>query len=335
MDIRTNIWRQPESLADVRRHLAGPGAAELATACAVIRGARRVIFTGMGGSLYALMPAATYLAEHGILVNVHDAGELLYYGAVPEDAVVVALSRSGRTAETARLAAEWRARGVPVVGVTNCAVSPLAEASDAVLRVAGDLDDGVSIQTYTAGVATGLALAAALAGTTDAFVTAFSGALDRLPQSMNTWQQEALGWRLGDARHVVFLGRGYSVSSACESALLMQELARRTATWYNAAEFRQGPVEALRPDHAVVVFAPEGATRDFSTRLAADLRHTGARVVVAGESLDAPEWLAPALQIIPVQMAAYAIAADAPNTLPGEFRYAAPVSDKEDGLAAG
>jgi glucosamine--fructose-6-phosphate aminotransferase (isomerizing) len=152
---------------------------------------------------------------------------------------------------------------------------------------------------------------------------------------MNDWRQEAIDWRLGETRHVVFLGRGYSVSSACESALLMQELARRTATWYNAAEFRQGPVEALRSDHAVVVFAPAGATRDFSTRLAADLRHTGARIIVAGESFDAPEWLAPALQIIPVQMAAYAIAADAPGTLPGQFRYAAAISDKEDGLAVG
>src|SRR6185369_9042566 len=96
MNILPNIWRQPESLIQVREALTGAAADRLNAAAQLLAGRKRIILTGMGGSLYALMPAATYLASHGILVNLMDAGELLYYGAVPEDCAIVALSRSGR-----------------------------------------------------------------------------------------------------------------------------------------------------------------------------------------------------------------------------------------------
>ena len=280
------------------------------------------------------MPAATYLARHGILVNLMDAGELLYYGVVPEDCAVVALSRSGRTAETARLAAKMKSQGVPLVAITNCPSSDFGKAAEVPLWISGDLDHGVSIQTYTGGVLTGLYLAASLTDAVAEFDGEVESALASLGSRMEAWQCEVDSWRLGDCSHFFFLGRGYSLSSACESALLMQELARRPASWCNAAEFRQGPVEALHPGHVVVIFAPEGPTQHLNESLAADLLRTGAQVIVAGRALGAPEYLAPVLQIVPVQMAAYAIAAGDVDS-PGQFRYAPVISEKEDGLAAG
>jgi fructoselysine-6-P-deglycase FrlB-like protein len=85
----------------------------------------------------------------------------------------------------------------------------------------------------------------------------------------------------------------------------MQELARRTATWYSAAEFRQGPVETLRRGHTVVLFTPDGETKHLNQALASDLARTGAEIVSLGAGLGVPEHLAPLLQIVPVQMASY------------------------------
>jgi glucosamine--fructose-6-phosphate aminotransferase (isomerizing) len=333
-DIRNNIERQPESLRQVRAHLSGPGAKQLESAAELLAGRDRIIFTGMGGSLYALMPAATYLAQHGILVNLLDASELLYYSDVPSNAAVVALSRSGRTAEVVRLTDSLKKRSIPVIALTNCPSSTLAATADGLVQVAGDLDHGVALQTYTGGLLTGLALAAAVSGTLVQFQHDLAIALDVLESQMPVWWRMAGGWRWEERSHFFFLGRGYSVSSACEATLLMQELSRRTATWYNAAEFRQGPVEAVRRGHAVVLFSPDGETKHLNQSLAGDLAHTGAGVFQVGGGLGVPEYLAPLLQIIPIQMAAYAIAARDQET-PGQFRFAAAVSEKEDGLAAG
>ena len=333
-DIRTNIERQPISLRQVADHLCGMGAGEVAAAVEVLSKCERIIFTGMGGSLYGLMPAATYLGRHGVLVNVIDASELLYYAEVPNKAAVVALSRSGRTAEVVRLAAQLKTRGTPLIAITNCPSSPLAQSADVVVRVAGDLDQGVSIQTYTGGLLAGLSLAAALAGTHVPFSREVKDAIDIGKSRMPAWWRAADEWRWETRSHFYFLGRGYSVSSACEATLLMQELARRTATWYNAAEFRQGPVEAIRRGHAVVLFSPEGETSHLNEALAADLAKTGASVFPVGAGLGVPEYLAPLLQIIPVQMAAFSIASGDQAT-PGQFRFAAAVTETEDGLARG
>ncbi|MEO8028662.1 MAG: SIS domain-containing protein [Bryobacteraceae bacterium] len=333
-DIRHNIERQPQSLRRVREHLIGPGAGELVEAASALGRCGRIIFTGMGGSLYALMPAATYLARHGILVNVVDASELLYYSEVPDNTAVVALSRSGRTAEVVRLTENLKARRVPVIAMTNCPASPLALGADYLVHVDGDLDHGVSIQTYTGGLLTGLYLAASLTATLDRFEPEARAALEILESQMAAWWLSAREWRWENRSHFFFLGRGYSLSSACEATLLIQELARRTATWYNAAEFRQGPVEAIRRGHAVVLFSPNGETKSLTDTLASDLTQTGAAVFSIGGGLDVPEYLAPLLQIVPVQMASYAIASGDQET-PGRFRFAAAVTEKEDGLAPG
>ena len=92
-------------------------------ACAQsIRNARgRVIFTGMGGSLFATLAAVSRLSEQGYPVQALESAELLHYGSASlraEDVGVV-ISRSGGSIEPVLLAEKMLKAGMTVIGVTN------------------------------------------------------------------------------------------------------------------------------------------------------------------------------------------------------------------------
>ncbi len=331
-ELLANIRRQPALLAGIAGYLGGAGALELERAAKMLRLRRHVAFAGMGGSRYAAMPAAMYLAQSGVEASVLDASELLYYVPVPPECTVVLVSRSGRTAEAVKLATRLDEQAIPYIAVTNCPDSPIAQRAHATLRVACEPDYGVSVQTFTGAVLTLLYLAAAAADRLDMLHGETLEMLPQLRAALPEW--EATVPQLFGARHLHLLGRGYSLSTACAGSLLFQEVARRAAAWHNAAEFRQGPVEALRPEDAVLVFAPDGPTRELNCSLARDLQTTGAAVYEIGPAWPGlPEHLAAVTQIIPVQLAACALAVQT-GFQPGEFRFAAETTEFEEGLTS-
>lgn len=119
MDIPQRIARQADSLAAVCDYFEGDGRDALEEAAEQARGAGSICFAGMGGSRYALMPAATFLQTHGLPVACVDASEQLYYGALPAKSAVFIMSRSGRTVEAVKLARKLTAEGHRVIAVST------------------------------------------------------------------------------------------------------------------------------------------------------------------------------------------------------------------------
>jgi glucosamine--fructose-6-phosphate aminotransferase (isomerizing) len=275
MDILNRISRQAASLEVAVDYFGDAAAKEiLDEAVGLIADSTCVCLSGMGGSRYGLMPAATFLRSRGQVAFVEDAAEQLHYGTLPRGAAAILMSRSGRTVEIVKLSAKLRSEGVSVIALTNCPNSPLGENAHVTLPIPGDLDEGVSIQTYTAGVLAGLYLAGS---SVDAYDEVHEGAIElsrRMPNLIMKSGTDAEGWPLGGVSHICLLGRGYSIASAAEGCLLFHELGRRPACWYGAAEFGQGPVEVLTSEHAVIIFAPRGATSALNEALASDLRRT-------------------------------------------------------------
>ena len=100
-----DILAQPDAVLNT---LAGLGAnAGIAQLGAALRSgaSRRLVLTGMGASLYALVPLQLRLIQAGMAPLLIETGELLHHapGLLAADAVVVAVSQSGRSAETVRL----------------------------------------------------------------------------------------------------------------------------------------------------------------------------------------------------------------------------------------
>jgi len=95
----------------------------------------RVIVTGMGKSGHIACKIAATLASTGTpAMFVHPAeashGDL---GMITDDDVVVALSNSGETTELADLINYTRRFRIPLIGITGCAESTLAQEADVAL----------------------------------------------------------------------------------------------------------------------------------------------------------------------------------------------------------
>jgi glucosamine--fructose-6-phosphate aminotransferase (isomerizing) len=328
-EILANIRQQPAVLETIASYVCGDGGPELTKAAGLLRSRSRVVLVGIGGSRYAATPAALFLSDAGVDARVIDASEALYYERIPSDSAVILVSRSGRTAEMVRLAAQMNRSAVPYVAVTNEPASPMATGAQAIVRVACESDRGVSIRTYTGALLTLLYVGAKAVGRAEALNADVREMASRMKPMIGVWETEHTD--LGSSKYFLFLGRGYSLATAFESSLLFQELARRPAAACIAAEFRQGPIEVLGPEHTVFVFAPEGRTRGLEVALVNELRTTPAHIVEIGPSWPGlPEHLAAITQIIPLQLAAYNLALRNQER-PGLFRYAAPTTEAEPG----
>src|SRR6266404_9627843 len=98
-----DILRQPKELRRTIQFLLGPGRASLNAATAAVRAARHAYLTGIGSSWHAALCAGTLFNLGATPVYLYDAAELLEFAEFPADAVVMVISRSGRSVEIVKL----------------------------------------------------------------------------------------------------------------------------------------------------------------------------------------------------------------------------------------
>jgi glutamine---fructose-6-phosphate transaminase (isomerizing) len=118
-----DIIRQPVEMHRTIGYLTGPGQEAMQQASSLIRSARDVVITGIGASWNAALSAETLFYSGGRPVHMQKAGELLHFTAIPRGAVIIAISRTGRSIEIVQLLAKAEASGAAIIGVTNSADS--------------------------------------------------------------------------------------------------------------------------------------------------------------------------------------------------------------------
>src|ERR1700729_1751538 len=213
-----NISAQPAS----RRHLlALHKRSQHATlrACAEqIRKAQgRVIFTGMGGSLFATLAAVCRMTQGGHPVQAIESAELLHYGpaSLRSADVGVVISRSGGSVEPVLLAEKMREAGMTVIAVTNVPGSTLEKVVHITLPIGSYADRLIAVQTYTGTVLTLLLLAeeelawesAKLRDGFGAALPALATHIDACVRASDEWQDLLMGSPL------YLLGRGPALGS--------------------------------------------------------------------------------------------------------------------------
>jgi len=330
-----NILSQPLSLAEVCAWQLGDGAPALAAAASVLRGARRIVFTGMGTSLFATLPAACFLQARGISAESVDSSELLHFlhpSIRPGDAVVV-VSRSGESAEVVKLLPLLRERGLPVVGLTNFADSTLARQSTHALAMKCRADRMVAVQSYTSSLTVLLLLAASVMNDP---LDPWRAAIEKTVQELEVETRRQIAakneWTgfLSDAEVVYLLGRGPSLASCHEGALLFHESCRLPAIGMSTGQFRHGVVEVADRRTRAIVFASQRRTEELDLALASDLRSMDAQVRVCRGHAPAPG-LETILEIVPLQVAVCYLA-QAKGWEAGDFRHSALVTNTEAGF---
>src|SRR5580698_2087803 len=267
------------------------GSATLPACAEKIRKAQgQIIFSAMGGSLFATLPAVSRLAQQGYPVQVTESAELLHYGSATLRAgdVGVVVSRSGGSIEPVLLAEKMRQAGMIVVGLTNVPGSELEKIADITLPIGSQADKLIAVQTYTGTVLALLLLAeellagesAKLSDACGAALPALSTHIDACVSASDAWQDLLVGSPL------YLLGRGAALGSVFEGQLLLHETAKTAAVGMSSGQFRHGPAEILSSDFRAVVFGAPLATRALDRSLADDLFSVGAKVRWIGPAPD-------------------------------------------------
>lgn len=316
-----DIVRQRTELSRTIDYLAGPGQKSLQHASALIRPAPDVFLTGIGASWNAALGAGTLFSLSGRPLYMQEAGELLHVTAIPRGSVIIAISRTGRSIEIVQLLAKAEASGATVIGITNCADSPLARESMVALVVPIMLDHAISVNAYSSLL---IAAGALASSATTGFVSIASSllhAVDKAGKCLELWQEqlEDSTWLARDAVYY-FLARGGSIGTCQQAQLLWEEGAKMPATAMSTSGFRHGPQEMVKPGMRFCLWIDQTQMRNQDLAVAHDLKELGTSVMLIGENLpknsgdlvcqlptSPPHWQF-AIDMLPIQLAAERLA---------------------------
>jgi glucosamine--fructose-6-phosphate aminotransferase (isomerizing) len=246
------------------------------------------------------------------------------YGADPDvrRALVVGISQSGRSPDVVEVLTDARRQGALTVAITNDPSSPLAEAGDIVIDVAAGPELAVAATKTYVGELTAVALLSDALRDGQA-----SRELEELPAHVDRAlateaDAQRVARQLRGLRQCAVIGRGYHYATIREWALKLKEMALVMADPYSAADFEHGPIALVEPGYQVLALAVQGPTLPGLVELLPRLQADGARLLVLSDDAavcagaDAaialqpgvPEWLSPAVVIIPCQLLAYHLA---------------------------
>jgi glucosamine--fructose-6-phosphate aminotransferase (isomerizing) len=289
------------------------------------------------GTSYIAGVIGKYLIEKyaDLPVDVEIASEFRYREpAIRPDALVIAMSQSGETADTLAALRYCQAKGMRSAAVVNATESTMAREVDVVWPIHCGPEIGVaSTKAFTAQVSvlTAIAVAAARArGRIDAaeearLVRALLEAPRLIAESIQLEDAvRVVAAEIAKARDVLYLGRGTMSALALEGALKLKEISYIHAEGYAAGELKHGPIALVDEKTPIIILAPfdsyyEKSASNMSEVMArggqvvfitdpqgAAQAPAGARVVMTAPSSD--PLIAPLVMSAPIQLLAYHVA---------------------------
>ncbi|NYS25112.1 glutamine--fructose-6-phosphate transaminase (isomerizing) [Rhodobacteraceae bacterium 2376] len=328
------IAEQPSVLRGALEFYSGPGdEAPCLPEGVDFAAAGRVVLVACGTAYYAAQVAKYWFEQiAGIAVECDIASEFRYRNPVlgPRD-VAIFISQSGETADTLAALRHVQGRVGQVLSVVNVPTSTIARESDVALPIHAGPEIGVaSTKAFTAQLLV-LALLALRAGRDTGRLDADTLAahlrdLAALPGFMAQALDRGEALRdiaaeLGEARDVLFLGRGPMYPLALEGALKLKEISYIHAEGHASGELKHGPIALIDQHVPVVVMAPRDALFDKTMSNVAEVMARQGQVILlsdraglaeAGPGIAhglampaVPDLLAPIVYAVPAQLLAY------------------------------
>jgi glucosamine--fructose-6-phosphate aminotransferase (isomerizing) len=334
------IYEQPES---VRNTLRGRLLVEEGTArldglgldAQDIADLDRIVILACGTSWHAGL-VGRHLLERlaGIPVQVEYASEFRYRSGLPlNDALAIAISQSGETADTLEAIRAARLAGARCVGLVNSVGSTIARETDGGVYLHAGPEIGVaSTKAFTSQLTALLLLGLYLGRQRGMWLEdgrALAEDIATLPELVRSAlavdeEVRSLARTYVDASNFLYLGRGVNFPVALEGALKLKEVSYIHAEGYPAAEMKHGPIALIDEDMPVVFVAPCDASYRKVLCNIQEVKARGGRTIVVttqgNGDLDeladhviavpqAPPLLSPLVTVIPLQLLAYHIAA--------------------------
>jgi len=335
--MQKEIFEQPRAVADtlelamnarsVTPELFGSEAAS------IFAETKSVLVLACGTSYHAGMVARQWIETvAGIPCSVEIASEYRYRMSVPDpNALVVAISQSGETADTLAAVDHAKSLGQPHnLAICNVAESALVRACELRFLTRAGPEIGVaSTKAFTTQLASLLLLAMALAKSRSKLsqsreaeyleaLRALPNVLTRALETEGTITEWALA--LSMKKHALFLGRGVHYPIALEGALKLKEISYIHAEAYPAGELKHGPLALVDAQMPVIAIAPRGTLLDKVKSNMQEVRARGGELYVMADE-DAhvetsegvhvlqlpphPAIVSPIVHSIPLQLLAY------------------------------
>jgi glucosamine--fructose-6-phosphate aminotransferase (isomerizing) len=301
-----------------------------------LKSVERVYMASCGTSWHASLVGKFFLERLArVPAEVDYASEFRYRDPlVDRNTLITIVTQSGETADTLAALREAKARGARSIAVCNVMGSTATRESEGTILTHCGPEIGVaSTKAFTAQL-TALYLMALRIG-------AARGVLDRdavrdrltdivhLPSLVERTLEldeaiQALARTYKDAKDFLYLGRGVNYPIALEGALKLKEISYIHAEGYPAGEMKHGPIALIDEQLPVVALAPQDAVFEKMLSNMEEVKARGGTlIVVTSEGMEkhlagkadhvlavppAPEFITPALLVVPLQLLAYHIA---------------------------
>lgn len=285
-----------------------------------VRKFSKVIFTGMGSSLFASIPASIYLINRGVSSYYIDASELLHYTfeILDEKTLLIIVSQSGGTVEIINLLKKLKGKNLETWLFTNNKNCEIANDVSMLFDIHAGEERTTSTKTYTNTVLMLYFGARSISDDLDENVFKECYKISELiSNSLSEFKKKAsdIAKELTNSQYISLIGRGPSLSTAYQGALVIKETIRKFAEGMSGGQFRHGPLEITGKGHFAIVFAPSGKTYRINRNLAMEMARNGSSVLCITDVNDEsskklsifklpkiPEDLVPLMEIIPIEL---------------------------------
>ena len=259
-------------------------AGELESWCGPLWYADRVLAVGCGTSYHAAHAARAWLEQiAGIPVELELGSELgTREPLLSEGTMALLVSQSGQNPDMLDALSYFRAQDIPTVSLVNVTSSAMARHSDAMLECrAGPYVGMATSNGFAAQLCALAALSIAIrqlkhGGAQQDDILA---SIRAVPEAMKSVLEHddacaAVGRRIAEAGHAIYLGRGTNHPLALAGALTLSALSDAHARGLAAGELKHRPLSWMEHGTPVVVVASRDATFD---KARSDLREVVAQ----------------------------------------------------------
>ena len=267
---------------------------------------------------WARIPAVSHVASE---FNANDP-------VINPQALHLAISQSGETADTLSAVKEIQRKGADVYGIVNVVGSSIARQCGKGVYIHSGPEQSVASTKAFTNMVGALALFSLQLGRSRHLSKTKGKSIARemrkVPEKIRSYLDnpgpiQAAVDLIVQSKSVLFLGRGISSPVASEGALKLMEIAYIPCLAYPAGEMKHGPIALIEENSPVVVIAPNDGVQDRTLNAIHECKARGAKIILIHEegdpisevgdvSIAIPStipMLTPLLTVLPTQLIAY------------------------------